>query len=99
MKYFLSILILTTALAAGETSAAACSCAPPRSPSIERERAAAVFSGRVLTVKEYKAPSNFAGLAEVVFEVDKVWKGNHSRTITVFTPNNSAACGYGFAAG
>lgn len=99
MKYFLYILILTTALAAVETSALACSCVPPKSPSIERERAAAVFSGRVVAIKENKALSNSYGKVEAVFEVDRAWKGVDRRTISVFTHSNSAACGYGFTVG
>lgn len=99
MKFFLSALILSATLIVGETSARACSCAPPKSPSIEQERAAAVFSGGVTAVKEQKATSNSSGMMEVVFDVDKAWKGVNSRTIIIFTASNSAACGYGFRVG
>ena len=99
MKYVLYVLILTSALAAGETSALACSCAPPKSPSIERERAAAVFYGRVVAVKEHKSSSNSSGMVEAVFEVSRAWKGVVGRTISVFTHSSSAACGYGFTVG
>lgn len=99
MKFFLSALILSATLIAAEKSARACSCAPPQSPSIERERAAAVFSGRVTAVKEQKATSTSPGMMEVVFDVDTAWKGVNSRRISIFTASSSAACGYGFTVG
>lgn len=99
MKFFLHFLILAAAFAVAEMPGFACSCAPPESPSDELKRATAVFSGRVVEVKEHKGTSSPSRMIEVVFKTAKAWKGSDRVTISVFTPSSSAACGYRFTVG
>ena len=99
MKYFLNVLLLAFIFTAGHVTAVACSCAPPESPSAERKRAAAVFSGRVIEVRGRKGAGRTPGRVEAVFEVGRAWKGVAGKQVSVYTPSDSAACGYGFEAG
>ena len=73
-------------------SASACECAPSLTPLEELERSGAVFSGRVIAIT--KNPSIYD--KEVEFDVDRSWKGPSSKTVTVFTGDPSAICGYDF---
>ena len=81
----------------------ACSCAPPDSPSEELTRSAAVFSGKVIDIREYKDPNSTTisstDPTTVVFEVDTVWKGPSNATVYFTTPRSEASCGFSFAEG
>lgn len=96
VKFF---LITCVFLLVGVKSSLACTCAPPQSASQELKRATAVFSGKVVEIKRHKQSSDFFAGVEVVFEVDKVWKGVNDQRVSVFTSSQSAACGYGFKEG
>jgi hypothetical protein len=78
----------------------ACTCAPPKPVAQALEDASAVFSGKVLKIKRVKRGEQ-AELAdvEVVFAINRSWKGAKQRTLSVFTSSQSAACGYGFKKG
>lgn len=97
-RLILSLCFVATFVLVAEV-AFACTCVPPRSPAEERERAAAVFSGKVLQIKRHKSAEDIFGGVEVVFRVDKAWKGARNRTVSVFTSSQSAACGYSFSKG
>ncbi|MHA6261506.1 LPXTG cell wall anchor domain-containing protein [Sporosarcina sp. CAU 1771] len=75
--------------------AAACSCMMPPSPDVALTEAAAVFSGEVVDVKKSK---NDYGKT-VQFQVNEIWKGIDSATVSVFTGNDSAGCGIDFIVG
>ena len=76
-------------LSAGVGSAHACSCAPP-TLSEARERASAVFSGRVVRMS-----GPYQETIEI--HVDAVWKGSITSTTVVYPPSE---CGYpGFTLG
>ena len=77
----------------------ACTCAPVQSAAQELERATAVFSGKVVEIKRHKRPEGIFAGVEVVFRVEKTWKGVEGGTVRVFTSSHSAACGYGFRKG
>lgn len=79
---------------AGAAAAEACSCAPPPRPKKALEQAAAVISGKVTKVED-------AGEGEkvVAIEIAASWKGGEEKEITLYTANNSAACGYDFKKG
>jgi hypothetical protein len=72
----------------------ACSCAPPPPPKEALEAAGAVFTGKV---KSVKAAGEFQ--LEVTFEVDRSWKWVEKGTVTLYTGNDGAICGYGFEVG
>jgi hypothetical protein len=78
----------------------ACTCAGPKPVAQSLEEANAVFSGKVLKIRRVK-PGEQAELGdvEVVFAVNRSWKGANQRTISVYTSSQSAACGYGFQKG
>src|SRR5688572_12494594 len=95
-KFFLMASIFVLIAAA---SSFACTCAPSQSATEELKRAAAVFAGRVLEVKRHKRPANLFADVEVIFVVDRDWKGVEGTTVSVFTGSWSASCGYGFKAG
>jgi hypothetical protein len=89
--------LLTTVVAmavAGAGLAQACSCIPPPPPKKALEQAHAVFSGKVTKIEE-------AGEGElsVTLELATTWKGAADKELTLFTANQSAACGYGFEKG
>ena len=97
-RLMLSLFFIATSIVGAEV-AHGCTCVPPQSPAEERERAAAVFSGKVNQIKKTKAADDIFGGVEVVFRVDKAWKGARKRTVSVFTSSQSAACGYSFSNG
>ena len=89
--------LLTTIVAmavAGAGMAEACSCIAPPPPKKALEQANSVFSGKVTKIEE-------AGESElaVTFELATTWKGAAGKEVTLYTANQSAACGYGFEEG
>ena len=74
------------------TSTYACSCAPPGTPQEALAESTLVFRGTVTSI----GPADQDGLLEVSFDVATVWKGPDSEAFTLFTPEDSAACGYPF---
>lgn len=99
MKSLLFSLLLIVSLMFAAEAGFACSCAPPRSAAEELERAAAVFSGKVVEIKKHKQAENIFTAVEVIFRVERSWKGAEGETVSVFTSGWSAACGYGFKGG
>ncbi len=94
MRSFKFCLIACVFMLVGVRSSLACTCAPPQSASQELNRATAVFSGKVLEVKRHKRSADLFASVQVLFEVEKVWKGVDSRTVSIFTSSQSSACGY-----
>lgn len=71
----------------------ACSCIAPPPPKKALAQSAAVFAGKVKSVK--RVGTKLA----VEIEISTTWKGTKGKTVTVETATNSAACGYAFKAG
>jgi hypothetical protein len=99
MKSLMLLLIFIGTFTVGARVALACTCVPPPSPTEAREDAAAVFSGKVVQIKRHKPAEDIFGGVEVVFRVDRAWKGVNKGTARVFTSSQSAACGYRFSKG
>lgn len=99
MRSFKFFLIACVFMLVGVRSSLACTCAPPQSASQELNRSTAVFSGKVLEVKRHKRSADLFASVQVIFEVEKVWKGIDSKTVSIFTSSQSSACGYGFKEG
>jgi hypothetical protein len=99
MRSFKSFLIASLFMLVGVRSGLACTCAPPQSATQELKRATAVFSGKVLEAKRHKQSADLFASVEVVFEVEKVWKGVDEKTVSIFTSSQSSACGYRFKEG
>lgn len=67
--------------------ALACRCRP-NEPSADISRYAAVFSGKVTKVT-FTQPPNEVGRYRVTFEVERVWKGDVKRELTLITRTSS----------
>lgn len=92
MRIVIGLLALVSA---GTTSVAlACSCAPPPPPKAALAASTAVFSGKVVKVEPI---GDFQRAVTLV--VASAWKGVDGKTVIVHTPNDGAACGYGFEKG
>lgn len=80
-------------------TAYACSCMQPLSPDEELPNYDAVFAGKVIDMDEKRSDDSLFSSANsllVTFDVDKVWKGPQTNTITIQTSVSSASCGFYF---
>ncbi len=78
----------------------ACSCIPPEPPLEAKERAAAVFAGRVESIEQSDwLMQGGADPVIVRMTVSDVWKGPENQNVTIRTARDSAACGYSFEEG
>lgn len=93
-KYLLTLVFLLLLFGARETYA--CSCVPPSQTTNEDfQKAAAVFTGRVLDVQR-KDDSN---TVTIKIAVQKYWKGKISKEVKITTAKDSAMCGFNFEVG
>lgn len=92
------IIVLFAIFILSITSVIACSCIAPGSPPEEREKAAAVFQGRVIELDDNRFSSTNP-TTKVKFQVTKVWKGGIGTEHIIETSTSSAACGYNFELG
>lgn len=99
MKNTLLLILACALLSLLADTASACTCLPPKEIAQEVEISSAVFSGRVIEIKRHGRTAELLGQVEVIFEVDKSWKGVDKRIVSVFTSSGSASCGYGFKKG
>jgi hypothetical protein len=81
------------AIWAASTTAQACSCSPPRPPLESAAQAVAVFEGRTFGVQRDGVHNRFT------FEVLRVWKGEVSAEVQIYSASQSATCGRAFEAG
>lgn len=79
-----------------------CSCAVPDDVRTELEMSDAVFTGRVVAVRDTTAEEGtFPGprVRRVTLRVDRAWKGVDSGTVDVVTGMGDADCGFPFRRG
>lgn len=76
----------------------ACSCAELPSVEEEFERSKAVFSGKVVEVKEKRSLKGYT-TKSVLFEVANTWKGVKQSQITITTGLGGGDCGFDFNEG
>lgn len=80
-----------------------CSCVGPRDPRSALETSAAVFTGRVVAVRDTMvgtaAEHGPWQMRRVTLEVDGVWKGVESATVVVLTGMGGGDCGFPFRRG
>jgi len=96
MKTLIFFLLLFVFLVFSADTTFACSCIPAKSIAQELEQSTAVFSGKVIEIKRHKEAKTIFVTVEVIFSVEKAWKGMERKTVSVFTSSNSASCGYNF---
>jgi hypothetical protein len=72
----------------------ACSCAQ-RLPEERFDSAAAIFAGQVVDKNQ------ISGGYEVIFKIDRYWKGlsENDKVVAIWTSSSSASCGYEFQEG
>ncbi|WP_369593192.1 hypothetical protein [Lysinibacillus pakistanensis] len=76
----------------------ACSCADLPSVEEEFERSKAVFSGKVVDIKEKRSLKGYT-TKSVLFEVTNTWKGVEQSQIIITTGQGGGDCGYNFIKG
>ena len=98
----LAVLIVSLWLLAAPTPSHACSCIVPGSPSEELDKSAAVFSGKVVSVKEqsfFGTTISSTDPTTVKFAIDQVWKGPVKPDMSFKTARSGASCGFTFVEG
>ncbi len=73
----------------------ACSCAQPPSVEDELERSKAVFSGKVINIREKRSLNGYTSKS-VLFEVNNTWKGVKQSQIIITTGQGGGDCGFDF---
>ncbi|MCR8658792.1 hypothetical protein [Paenibacillus endoradicis] len=76
----------------------ACSCIEPLTVEEELDRSEAVFTGRVLEVKDIKNLNGYM-TKSALFEVSQIWKGGSESQIIIYTGGGGGDCGYHFEEG
>ena len=80
----------------------ACSCVPRGTPSEALAESAAVFAGKVISVRELERDGEVVSSLDpttVEFKVATVWKGPANQTVQLTTPRGEASCGFSFDEG
>ena len=103
MKYIKEILVLVLLfliiIGFFPRQASACSCAIPESVKDELNRKTAVFSGKVIKMKDVNRLSYIKSSGDpikVLFDVNESWKGIDTSQVIVSAARSSASCGYEF---
>lgn len=99
MKSLVHSALLIVLIIFSADASLACTCVPAGGAAQELERSDAVFSGKVVEVRRHRQAEDIFAAVEVIFSVERAWKGVEGETISVFTSSHSAACGYGFKRG
>lgn len=94
VQWLILALLCSTPLLIKTESAFACSCARPGSVNESLAQATVVFAGQVIDIEPIDNRR-----VEVEFDVETVWKGSNTSTISVYTAPNPAVCGYSFEIG
>ncbi len=95
LRLLLAVSMISLGLVISPASTYACSCVPPGTPAEELAGSSLVFRGAVTSI----GTPDDDGWLSIDFDVETVWKGPQSETITLTTHSDSAACGYPFEAG
>ena len=80
----------------------ACSCIDPGPPSAAMAGSAAVFRGKVVSIREFDRGDGSWGTDDpttVEFDVKTVWKGPNHQTLYLTTARSGASCGFTFIEG
>lgn len=93
IKYILCLMLLIGVYISNEEKSYACSCAQPASVQSELKNKAAIFSGKVIKMKETDT------VKTALIEVDQIWKGPSQSQIMLKTATDSAGCGMEFIEG
>lgn len=100
LKALVALAAISAALAYAPATAFACSCMPFTKPESARQ-ATLVFTGTVTRVELRGGPFTLSSMdpVDVMFDVEAVYKGAPTKTVTLTTVRSSASCGYEFETG
>ena len=102
MKNIMPILVFTFIIilfiSSFPSNISACSCAELPSVEEEFERSQAVFSGKVVDVREKRSIKGYQ-TKSVLFEVTNTWKGVEQSQIIITTGQGGGDCGFDFKEG
>jgi hypothetical protein len=73
----------------------ACDCVIPPSVETELSQSDAVFSGKVISIKEKRSADGYIK-KEIIFEVYQTWKGVDESQVKIITGQGGGDCGYDF---
>jgi hypothetical protein len=73
----------------------ACDCVIPASVETELSQSDAVFSGKVISIKDKRSAGGYAK-KEIIFEVYQTWKGLEESQVKITTGQGGGDCGYHF---
>ena len=98
MKKAIALMFLSLFLIGSFPAAtSACSCAELPTAEEEMERSDAIFSGKVMEIKEKKV--NGYMTKSVLFEVTDTWKGVDESQVIITTGQGGGDCGFRFIEG
>ncbi|MGA9226762.1 MAG: hypothetical protein WB217_10525 [Mesobacillus sp.] len=98
MQFFALMFVLSIFTGSFPSVASACSCAELPTAASELERSKAVFSGKVLDIKEKRSAQGYM-TKSVLFEVTNTWKGVTQSQIIITTGQGGGDCGFNFTEG
>jgi len=98
VRYLLSIFICILIIVPLPSITSACSCA--KLPTVEDgfQHSKAVFSGKVIDIKDKKTIQGYMSKS-VLFEVSNTWKGVEQSQIMITTGQGGGDCGFDFKEG
>jgi hypothetical protein len=99
---FTGILLINSSGIFPVDKAYACSCASVE-PNEAFEKAEAVFTGKVLNIKQQRKQEGVVGAIEYrdvnLFEVQETWKGINQSQVIVYDNGHDVSCGFNFEVG
>ncbi|MEH7444246.1 hypothetical protein V7201_18185 [Bacillus sp. JJ1122] len=96
---FLALMFMVSIVAGSFPSVtSACKCVEPPTAARELERSQAVFSGKVLDIKDKRNSKGYISKS-VLFEVKNTWKGVTQSQIIITTGQGGGDCGFTFTKG
>ncbi len=98
VPYFAFIYIGIFMIVSFPSVTSACSCVELPSVKEEMDRSKAVFSGKVVGIKEKRSLKGDTSTS-VLFDVTKTWKGVRQSQIIINTGLSNADCGFDFTEG
>lgn len=98
MAFFILMLMVIILSGSFPSVTSACSCAELPTAAEELERSKAVFSGKVLDIKEKRSAQGYI-TKSVRFEVTKTYKGVEQSQIIITTGQGGGDCGFNFTEG
>lgn len=102
VRAVLIVSLLGAGLIMAPGPAYACSCVENPPPGEALEMSAAVFAGRVVSLKLHERPDGTWSTVDPVtveFEISRVWKGHDYQTTYLTTARSGASCGFAFVEG